>query len=355
MVRVKLFFGVVLAVIVTVTVWALRPAYTPLITDDSGTVMPQSVAYLEPITIGGMDQWVLVRGHDKANPVLLWLHGGPGAAQIPIARHYNGELEKEFIVVHWDQRGAGKSNPRDFDVRTMNFDRFVSDVHELTQYLKQQFGKQRIFLVGHSWGSQLGIKVVQAHPEDYHAFVGVSQAVHAARGTEIARSWLLELFEKNGDTKRLSRLRGLGEPPYTDHSVYVEFAHMITAAGGGMDIGMIELARIALRSPEYRVADYIAWIQGSTRGSGPMWEETRDFDMFTEVPELKVPVYFFAGVNDYNTPFQLVEEYYRSVDAPEGKQLVRFEDSSHAPFMAEPDKFNAELFRVRREMLRLDN
>ncbi|EEG79102.1 alpha/beta fold hydrolase [Dethiobacter alkaliphilus] len=349
--RQKLAFGVVLGVILIIALWGLYPASTPPIKDDRGNIVPQSIATLEKIQIGGMDQWILIRGRDTANPVLLWLHGGPGAAQIPIARHYNGILEDDFIVVHWDQRGAGKSNPRDFDEQSMAFEQFISDTHELTQYLKERFNREQIFLVGHSWGSQLGIKVVQSYPEDYHAFVGVSQTVDSARGSSIAYAWLREQFEESGNTRELQRLEELGLPPYTDHQMYVKFAQMIISAGGGLDVGVGRLAVIALRAPEYRAADYVSWLQGSTRGSGAMWEETREFNMFRDVPQIMVPIYFFSGVLDYNTPFKLVKQYYAYLDAPYGKQLVRFEESAHAPFMAEAEKFNQELVRVKEEII----
>ncbi len=347
----KIALGVVLGVVAGITLWGLLPASTPPIKDSHGNVLPQSIATLEKVQIGGMEQWVLIRGHDTSNPVLLWLHGGPGAAQIPIGRYYNGALEEDFIVVQWDQRGAGKSNPRDFDEQSMTFKQFISDTHELTQYLKEYFGQDQIYLVGHSWGSQLGIMVAQAYPEDYHAFVGVSQAVNSARGNEIAYTWLREHLEESGNNKELQRLDELGLPPFTDHQKYVKFAQMIIKAGGGLDVGMGRLASIALRAPEYRLTDYISWLKGSTRGSGPMWEETKDFNMFRDVPQIMVPIYFFPGALDYNTPLELVEEYYAYLDAPCGKQLVRFENSAHAPFIAEPEKFNRELVRVKEETL----
>ena len=347
----KIALGVILATIAGVTFWGLLPASTPPITDSQGNVLPQSIAALEKVQIGGMEQWLLIRGHDMANPVLLWLHGGPGAAQIPIARHYNGVLEEDFIVVHWDQRGAGKSNSRGFDEQSMNIEQFISDTHELTQYLKERFNQEQIFLVGHSWGSQLGIMVAQNYPKDYHAFVGVSQPVDSARGNEIAYTWLREHLEESGNTKELRSLEELGLPPYIDHQTYVKFAQMITSAGGGLDVGMGGLASIALRASEYRAVDYITWLQGSVRGSGPMWEEARDFNMFRDVPQIMVPIYFFSGALDYNTPLTLVEEYYADLDAHYGKQLVRFENSAHAPFMAEPEKFNRELVRVKEETL----
>lgn len=343
----KIIMFVVAALATVLFVRALVPARTPLFTDDRGKKLPGSIASLEKVELGGMEQWILIRGRDLGNPVLLWLHGGPGAAQIPIARYFNGELEDHFIVVHWDQRGTGKSNPRNFDEQTMTFNNFLSDAHELTQYLKNRLQKEKIFLLGHSWGTQLGIRLADAYPQDYYAYIAVSQTVHAARAGEIAYAWLQVQVERGGRQKDLRKLASLGQPPYHGHNEYVDFAGMVTAYGGGMDMGLGRLATIALRSPEYNIGDYLAWLRGATRGSGPMWEETRSFNMFVEVPRLLVPVYFFSGENDYNTPIQLVEEYYAMLDAPAGKHLVRFEHSGHAPFMLETARFNYELIHVK--------
>ncbi len=116
-----------------------------------------------------------------------------------------------------------------------------------------------------------------------------------------------------------------------------------------MDVSMGKLAWIAMGSPEYSLRDYIGWLRGATRGSGPMWDISRSFKLIDEVPELLLPVYFFSGRNDYNTPLQLVEQYIKMLNAPIGKQLVIFEESAHAPFMGEPEKFNQEMVRVKNE------
>ncbi|MDX5423042.1 MAG: alpha/beta hydrolase [Hymenobacteraceae bacterium] len=318
----------------------VSPATTPI----EGTA---SVASLEKVELGGLEQWVLMRGSDTTNPVLLWLHGGPGAAQMPVARYFNGVLEEEFVVVHWDQRGAGKSNSRHFDEKTMTFGRFLADAHELTQHLKKRFDKRKIFLLGHSWGSYLGIKLAQQYPEDYHAYLGVSQVVNSCKAGEVAYSWLLQQLEARQATHDLNKLQKLGKPPYPEHDQYVRFMGLVDDYGGGMDVGVTQLAFIALRAPEYRLADYPAWVEGAIRGSGPMWDETKTYDLAKEVPKVQVPVYFFMGENDYNTPVAVLREYYRTLEAPGGKRLVVFEHAAHTPFMAAPEKFNREVLRVK--------
>ena len=130
--------------------------------------MPDAVSELKAVEIGGLEQWILIRGEDQSNSVLLWLHGGPGSAQMAVHRKFNKELEKEYVVVHWDQRGAGKSNHIGFREETMTLERFIEDAHELTDYLKDRFDQEKIFLLGHSWGTQFGILTVQRYPADYY-------------------------------------------------------------------------------------------------------------------------------------------------------------------------------------------
>ncbi len=312
---------------------------------------PPGIASLEKVTLGDMEQWILIRSRDSSNPVLLWLHGGPGSSQMPIARHFNGELEWDFTVVHWDQRGAGRSNPRNFDESTMTIEQFVSDAHELTQILKERFGKEKIFILGHSWGTRIGIELATLYPEDYHAYIAVSQVTDPYREQQLAYEWLKDEIELRGKKNDLRDFEKLGEPPFEEHERYVALAKMVDSFGGGMDIGMLKLASIAIGAPEYRLRDYVSWLRGSSRGSGPMWESTLELNVFEDFPEIDIPVYFFSGRRDHNTPLQLVEEYYEKVKAPAGKSFIIFEQSAHAPFIGEPDIFNEKIRQIKSELL----
>jgi len=316
-----------------------------------GINAPNAVTDLKAIEIGGMDQWVMIRGEERSNPVLLWLHGGPGAAQMPVHWAFNRELEKEFVVVHWDQRGAGKSNHSGFSEETMTLDRFIEDVHEMTQYLKQRFDREKIFLLGHSWGTQLGVLTVQRYPDDYHTFISVAQVVHPQRMEEISYDWLKHQVDEHGSRRQKRKFNELGTPPYDEHDRYVSFAKMKDSFGGSMDIGMGQLAWIAFGASEYTIRDYAKWLRGANRGSGPMWEETRDLDLFRLIPFLEVPVWFIVGSNDYNTPAVLVEEYYEFVQAPRGKELIIMENTAHTPFMGDPVRFNREVNRIKQAAL----
>jgi pimeloyl-ACP methyl ester carboxylesterase len=307
---------------------------------------PNSVTELLSVEIGGMQQWLLIRGEDESNPVLLWLHGGPGSAQMPIHHKYTKGLEKEFVVVHWDQRGAGKSNHSGFREESMIVGRFVADVHEVTQFLKNRFNKDKIILLGHSWGTQIGILAAEEYPEDYSAYISVSQVVHPQRGDMLSYKWLSKKIEDDGSDSDRAKFGDLGKPPFEDHDSYVKFARMKDTYGGGMDAGFITLAWHALWAKEYTIGDYIKWFQGANRGSGPMWEESRAFNLFTEVPQLEIPVWFIAGKEDQNTPVALVEEYYDFLDASV-KDLIIMDDCAHTPFIGDPDRFIRELFSIK--------
>lgn len=310
-----------------------------------------SVFVLKSIPLGGMEQWIQVRGEDRGNPVLLWLHGGPGSSQMPIAQAYNSHLEQDFIVVHWDQRGAGKSNPRDFTESSMTIDQFIQDAHQLTLYLKQEYNKDKIYLAGHSWGTQFGILLAQAYPEDYHAYIGISQVVDPLRNGELAWPWLEEQVQASGKAKDLQALQELGGPPFVEHMRYVSFAKMIEAYGGGTDISFGKLAQAALSAPEYTIGDYLAWFKGANRGSGPMWEETLDYNLIKDVPCLELPVYFLMGAKDHNTNPQLVQEYLQNLDAPMGKELILFDGAAHTPFLVQPEQFRQVMLRIKHETL----
>lgn len=300
---------------------------------------PESIAELQKITIGRMDQWILIRGEDRNNPVLLWLHGGPGSSQMPLAHHLDTQLEKEFVVVHWDQRGAGKSNHRHFDERTMTVSQYVDDAVELIMYLKGYLGYQQLFFLGHSWGTQFGIQLASSRPDLITCYIGVSQVVDNVRANEIAYAWLMQQAQSADDKKTLQALDDLGRPPYS-HSQYRKLAGMVVDYGGNYDIEMRRLAAIALRAPEYTVLDYGRMLRGMIRGGGPLHDPQHmiRIQVTEDFPKLEVPAFFIMGDKDYNTPLELVREYCQLLDAPM-KDLYIMEDAAHTPFLKDPEEF----------------
>ena len=289
------------------------------------------IAELIPVEIGGLTQWLLFRGADRKAPILLWLHGGPGSAQIPI-RTVTAALEQDFVVVHWDQRGAGKSNPPNFDPATMTLERFLSDAREVTALLQTQLADQPIIVLGHSWGTMLGARLVARWPEDYAGYIAVGQQVDTIRGVEITLDWLRDAAPE-------SELVGMTPMAFRDHSLYVHLMQELEAYGGGMNVSLVSMLPRALAAPEYRLPDYLRWFKGANRGSGPMWPEYLERNLIDEVPRMPVPILVIAGADDMNTPIPLVRDWLTQVESPEGKRLVIFEASGHAPFLTETDRF----------------
>lgn len=301
---------------------------------------PAPVARLFSAPIGGMDQYLLIRGQDRANPVLLWLHGGPGAAQMPLAHATTAALEADFTVVHWDQRGAGRSNPFDFDETSMSIERFVSDAHEVTRLVQEMLEVEQLVLLGHSWGAMLGARLAARHPGDYAAFIGVGQPVNTSRGVELSLTWLQER----------GHFADAMPADFADHARYVELMQRVEAEGGGIGRPAGQLARLAFRAREYALMDYLRWLRGARRGSGPMWEEYHRQDLIADVPEMPVPLFLISGAQDMNTPARLSAEWLRMVAAPAGKRHIIFERSGHAPFLSEPERFAQTLRQIAREL-----
>ena len=337
----KIFLSLLVVLLVSLVIYSGIFPSTEAVSEERG------IARLEEVELGGMKQWISIRGEDKNNPVLLWLHGGPGLAQMPLAHYLDGELEQEFVVVHWDQRGAGKSNPLDFDESTMTEEQFLSDAIELVNYLRDSFDDEKIYLLGHSWGSKLGLELVNLHPEHFHAFISVTQIVDIHEGLDISYEWLKNELEEKDDRRNIEKLEKIGSPPYTI-SQYRNFAAIMVKYGGNIDVTKEELVAIGIQAPEYNFVEYIQWLDGAWRHAGPLWSGSQDYDIDyrEEIVSIDVPIYFFAGLNDYTTPFVLIEDYFKKIDAPK-KELIVFENSAHTPFLGESEKFYNEVIKIK--------
>ena len=314
-------------------VWKAMPGRTPVI---SG---PDPIAVLEPVEIGGMTQWLLIRGQDRSAPVLLWLHGGPGAAQMPLAHATTRALEADFVVVHWDQRGAGKSNPRGFDYTTMTLERFLLDAHDVTRHLQERLGAERILVLGHSWGTMLGTRLVARWPRDYAGYIGVGQQVSTPRGAVVTLDRLAPLIRAGGNSADLRWLEGTTPEALMEHAAYVEMMQMLNRYGGGMNIATWRLVVLLIRAPEYSLGDLWRWVDGANRGSGPMWPDYHARALIAELPVMPVPMLLISGARDLNTPVELAADWFDQVEAPQGKHHAVFETSGHAPFLTEAKRF----------------
>lgn len=310
-------------------------------------VSSAGIASLEKVRLGGVDQWIQIRGDDRTRPILLFLHSGPGFTEMPFS-HVNAPLEKEFVVVHWDQRGAGKSFSFSIPESSMTIEQFISDTHDLAELLLKRFGRSKLILVAHSWGSIVGALTVTKYPELFEAYVGISQAANAPESERIMYRFALETATRQRNEKAATELKRIGLPPYksfADYRTMKGWVHHFRDAGYS-EISPWKFAQLALASPAYSWGDLLRIVLGMRFSFSQLWQEAfYRTDLFKQAPKLDVPVYFFLGRHDRTVTASaaLAERYFQDLDAPKGKQLIWFENSGHWPQLEEPEKFPAVL------------
>jgi proline-specific peptidase len=312
------------------------------------------ISSLEEITLGGLKQWIFIRGADQNNPVLIFLHGGPGASApgMPSSRNLDAELIKHFTVVHWDQRGAGKSYDNDIPMSSMTMDRFVEDCSELIDYVRKRLDVKKVFLVAHSSGTVTGIKTAHRYPEKIYAYVGVGQIIHDHDQVRLAYDFIIDEAEKSGDVKIQNAIKAIGPPPYETPEKLFKMQNYVFRLGGVIhdnsvkQIGSLMLS--FLTSPEYSISDGLNSImmKGLFFSVSAMWDEINNIDITKEIRSIKVPVYFFEGKYDMATPTVLVKEFYDGLEAVKGKKLIIFENSAHMPMIEEKDKYDDLLINL---------
>ena len=311
----------------------------------------QPINALERVTLGGTRQWISIRGHDKGNPVLLFLHGGPGSANLGKLRLQCPELERHFVVVTWDQRGAGKSQAA-FDADTLTVEQIVSDTHELIVMLKQRFGVDGVYLMGFSWGTVPGLLAAARYPEDLHAYIGAGQIVNYAEGERQSLVYVQGVARERNDAEALQALSAI-DPAYTTADWYDQLMTQrkwLLKYGGVYHTAdsYAHEALMLLRAREYSLVDFTLWPGASARSLKTFWPALMPLDLAEMVPEVQVPVYLFSGRHDWNSPYPLVEDYFAQLRAPAGKDLIWFEDAAHDIFFDQPGQVVEALRRIKK-------
>jgi pimeloyl-ACP methyl ester carboxylesterase len=296
-----------------------------------------TIESLEPVEINGIKQWILIRGTNASNPVLLYLHGGPGHSAIPFAHVATEKLVDKMTVVYWDQRGAGLSYDERIPVKTMNINQFIDDTKKVTDYLKDKFHQDKIYLLGHSWGSSLGTMVVSKFPGDYYAYIGVGQVISRKRMTEERMKWLEKTVAVQGTPDEQKALGGM-----TNTSAQLK---LIQKYGGSVHRPGTRAGWIMRNSPYYPEMYTNALYDKGNAFAQPLYGSILQMDLLKQVKELRVPVYFFCGRYDYVTPTQPVIEYYKALKAP-SKAVIWFEESAHRMDIEEPEKFQNSIMKI---------
>jgi pimeloyl-ACP methyl ester carboxylesterase len=306
--------------------------------------------------VNGVRQGMFLRGHDAdpsrgGKPLLLFVHGGPGMPEYFLDRTHPTGLERDFVVCWWEQRGAGISFDRGVSRASMTVDQLVDDTVAIARLLCERFRQDKVYLLGHSWGSFIGIQAAAREPAAFHAYIGMGQVSHQQRAEVLAYEHELEAYRRKGDAKMV---RALEAAPVTmDAPPPRAYMRLRDKAMHGIGIGTTrDMASVVTgvflpvwRIPEYTVREKIAVGRGKAWSRGILWDEFLSTDLTERVTELELPVYVCQGRYDATTNLELARAYCERLRAPV-KAFYTFEHSAHSPAFEEPARF--------REVLRED-
>jgi pimeloyl-ACP methyl ester carboxylesterase len=329
----KVFLMIIISLVVLSTIWWFWPARTPKIKSKN------SIAKIDYIQIGGIEQCVLIRGHNTNNPVLLFLHGGPGMPMMYLANKFQGPLEKDFTVVQWDRRGAGKTYTKNIpSTESMNVRQILDDAYELIDTLRHRYHQNKIILIGHSFGTYLGSIMVTERPELFSVYISIGQVVDS----ENARVYQDKFIrEKAKLAKRSGIIADINKPNQPNLEKWLfEFGGELKNSKS-----FFPLVWTGIFAPEYTLPEILKVAEGSSFSSSNMKYNVLSNSIYDNIKEYNTPVYFMVGKFDYTTPHDLISEYYELIKAPK-KDIIYFKNSAHFPFFEQPTKFCTETKRL---------
>ncbi|UNK50866.1 alpha/beta hydrolase [Lysobacter sp. S4-A87] len=337
-----------------------RSSYEPsreIIADMQRIVAPGGVQESYRTRIGGIEQWLNVRGQDRDNPMILFVHGGPAAPITPTTWQFQRPMEEYFTVVNWDQRGAGKTyneaTPPDSIGDTIHIQRYVDDAIEVAQYLRKRYHKDKLILVGHSWGTIVGMGAALKRPDLFYAYVGIGQVINTRDNERISYDFGVEQARAHNNEEAMRELASIapypGDTPITRDRIIL--ARKWPQFYGGLT-AFREDSNYYYRgprlSPDYNDVDRCAINLGSVFSLGRLLPEFLEVD-FKGVREFPIPVVMFMGRHDYTTPSQPTGAWLEKVKAPY-KQGVWFERSAHMMPWEEPGKTLTSLLQYVRPL-----
>lgn len=312
--------------------------------DKNGNPLAGSISEKIHVNINGVEQGMFIKSKDSSNPVLLFVHGGPGMPEYWLTERYPTGLEDHFTVVWWEQRGAGLSYSPDIPATTMTAEQFISDTLEVARYVRQRFGQEKIYLMAHSWGSYIGIQAAAREPELFHAYIGIGQISHQIQSEQLAYEYALGYYKQNNDMNMVRKLEAapptMTVPLPADYDAlrdeYMHSAGIGTTRDMNSVITGIFLPSWQFR--EYTLGEKISlWRGKSFSRNFNLWDEMQVTDLTQQVMELEIPVYFLHGKYDYTCAYPLAKDYFEQLEAPV-KGFYTFEESAHSPMFEEPEK-----------------
>ncbi len=307
---------------------------------------PEGIDTLQQLTIDGSTQWISIRGLNRNNPILLLIHGGPGAPMMGSAWAYQGPWEDFFTVVQWEQRGVGKNHATADTTAlapTMSVERMVTDAESVVAQLRQQFAREKIVVMGHSFGTEIGMRLIRRRPEWVAAYVGVGQVGAGDIETVVYRR-VKEIARQRGDDSTLKALEALapypsvGSPTPLQNIIAVRRAARVYNGGwyGRPDFKL--WFSLPDWAPEYTAVEVEAFMRGVRWGGEQLAAKTASLDLGDIGTEFKVPIIFLQGRYDLHTPYESAKRYFDTIRAPH-KRFITFERSAHYPMFEESGRF----------------
>ncbi len=308
--------------------------------DENGKPIPGSISEKIFVDINGMKQGMIIKTKDSTHPVLLYLHGG--LPDYFLSKKYPTGLEDYFTVVWWERRGSGLSYDADIPLEAITLEQLLSDTKELTNYLRKRFGKEKIYLMGRSGGTFIGIQAAARTPELYHAYIAVAQMTDQLKSETLAYEYMLEQLKEKGNRKMLRKLEaapvsiGVGIPDAylalrddAMHSLGIGTTHDMHSIIAGMFLP-------SLTCRAYTINEKLnLWRAKSRSGVSILWDTILATDLAKEIPQVDIPIYFFHGIYDYTVSYPLAKEYFMQIKAPV-KGFYTFNNSAHSPIFEEP-------------------
>jgi pimeloyl-ACP methyl ester carboxylesterase len=298
------------------------------------------------IEIGGIKQGFFIRSENPENPIVLFLHGGPGDPELPFIIYFelSERLEKYFTVCYWDQRGSGMSFNSLIGPKTMTVEQMIEDTRQLTEYLQQRFGHKKIYLMGHSWGSYLGIKTIEKYPDYYFAYIGIGQVANDLESEKLAYDYMLKHAMETNDNRAVKKLKKIDK----DSSDFPQLKYIMTTRSLLMNkygIGImrkncstISLLKSLLFFKGYTFSEKINFARGSLFSLKHLFDKTVTDNLFESSITFQVPIFIMHGKWDYQVSYTLAREWFDKIVAPQ-KMFFSFDNSAHSPNMEEPEKF----------------
>ena len=300
------------------------------------------------VEVGGIDQWIRIRGEDRRNPVLLVLHGGPATSYMGFTPIFQ-PWESSFTVVQWDRRGVGKTFGRNGRSGSgeMTLDRIVADGAELAEYLSKHLHVDKIVLLGHSMGSMIGVSMAAHRPELFYAYVGTEQIIDMAVNEAVSYRIILERVRAQGNAKVVKQLERIGPPPYESVRVWGTKQYAAEAADPGYRETALNIRPMIGYSPAYSLKDLLDLVRGALFCMSKLYDQWMRFDAHRLGNRFEIPIFVIQGASDVMTPTELAENWLATVDAPH-KEMIKIERGGHLVMATAPDAYLRELVgRVR--------